>query len=241
MTTIHIIAGLLALLTGAVALFARKGSTLHRRSGTVFVVAMLVMSGSGALMALTVKPNPVNVVAGSLTFYLVCTAWLTVKRSVSEVRRPLRVLMVAALLLGAAAFVVATLAMLSPTGRIGGVPAPPILLFGVIGILGGSLDARLLRVGTIVGPQRLARHLWRMTLALWIATASFFLGQAKVFPDALRRIELLAIPVVVVLVMLLFWMVRVWWFLPHRRAIPRTADTLKGGDDAADRPGRTLP
>lgn len=68
MKFIHIAAGLLALAVGAVALCATKGSPLHRRSGLVFVFAMLVMSSSGVLMAVFVKPNPVNVMAGSLTF-----------------------------------------------------------------------------------------------------------------------------------------------------------------------------
>ena len=74
MKLIHIIAGLLALASGAVALYAVKGSSLHRRSGMVFVVAMLVLSSTGALMAVFIKPNPVNVMAGSTTFYLVSTA-----------------------------------------------------------------------------------------------------------------------------------------------------------------------
>jgi uncharacterized membrane protein len=38
MTYIHIIAGLLAICAGALALSVRKGGWLHRRSGTVFVV-----------------------------------------------------------------------------------------------------------------------------------------------------------------------------------------------------------
>src|SRR5258706_5374571 len=75
MTLVHIIAGLLAILTGAVALSAPKGGTLHRKSGIVFVCAMLVMSSLGAWIAAMMvmagdQPHiqSLNVIAGSVTF-----------------------------------------------------------------------------------------------------------------------------------------------------------------------------
>ena len=43
MLQIHILGGALALILGAVALLARKGARLHRRSGQLFVCAMVVM------------------------------------------------------------------------------------------------------------------------------------------------------------------------------------------------------
>ena len=52
---IHVAAGVLALVFGCIALFAAKGATWHRRSGTFFVYAMLGMSASGAVMAM--KPQ----------------------------------------------------------------------------------------------------------------------------------------------------------------------------------------
>lgn len=218
MKLIHIIAGLLALASGAVALYAVKGSTLHRRSGMVFVVAMLVLSSTGALMAVFIKPNPVNVMAGSVTFYLVSTAVLTVKRSVEQVRGVLMGLMVAALTLGAWALWLAFQALSSPDGLVGNVPPHPLFMFAVAGIAGGLLDARMLWAGQIQGAHRLARHLWRMGFAMWIATTSFFIGQPRVFPDFLRQhIGLRAIPVLVVTVVVLYWLGRV--VLKRQRAI----------------------
>lgn len=218
MKLIHIIAGLLALASGAVALYAVKGSTLHRRSGMVFVVAMLVLSSTGALMAVFIKPNPVNVMAGSVTFYLVSTAVLTVKRSVEQVRGVLMGLMVAALTLGAWALWLAFQALSSPDGLVGNVPPHPLFMFAVAGIAGGLLDARMLWAGQIQGAHRLARHLWRMGFAMWIATTSFFIGQPRVFPDFLRQhIGLRAIPVLVVAVVVLYWLGRV--VLKRQRAI----------------------
>lgn len=40
---VHIVAGLTGLLAGAVALYSAKGKNLHRKSGIVFVVAMMTI------------------------------------------------------------------------------------------------------------------------------------------------------------------------------------------------------
>jgi uncharacterized membrane protein len=81
----HILAGGLALIFGYVALYAAKGATLHRKSGMLFVYAIVTMSLSGALMdALKTWRISVNVVAGLLTFYFVTTALLTVRRRSQE-------------------------------------------------------------------------------------------------------------------------------------------------------------
>jgi len=54
---IHIIAGSIAIVAGFVAVFALKGARLHRKSGLLFVYAMLVLSLTGAAIA-TVKLQP---------------------------------------------------------------------------------------------------------------------------------------------------------------------------------------
>lgn len=209
MKPIHIAAGLVALVAGAIALYATKGSPLHRRAGLVFVAAMLAMSSTGALMALFVKPNPVNVMAGSLTFYLVSSGLLAVKRSVADARRTLAVFMAAAVALGSWALTMGLAAAASPRGSIDGVPAPPLFIFAFAGLGGALLDWRMLRAGAIEGTHRIARHLWRMGLAMWIATSSFFLGQPKVFPDFLREhIGIRAIPPLLVAGVVAYWLVR---------------------------------
>jgi len=73
MKSLHIIAGLLALVSGAVALAVLKGGRVHRRSGTIFVYAMLFMASSGALMAV-LKMQRVNTMAGVLTMMAVMAA-----------------------------------------------------------------------------------------------------------------------------------------------------------------------
>ena len=69
MVEIHYVAGLLALLAGFVALFAPKGGYLHRRSGRVFVGAMVVMLGLAAVMALFVVNKHANGVGALLVIH----------------------------------------------------------------------------------------------------------------------------------------------------------------------------
>ena len=49
---IHIAAGGLAIVLGAVALSVKKGGTIHRRSGLLFVYAMLIMGVSASILSL---------------------------------------------------------------------------------------------------------------------------------------------------------------------------------------------
>ena len=57
----------------------RKGSSPDRAAGNVFFISMLSLSASGAYLAL-MKHQMNNVFGGVLTFYMVATAWVTVRR-----------------------------------------------------------------------------------------------------------------------------------------------------------------
>jgi hypothetical protein len=209
MLPIHIVAGSLALIAGWIALYAAKGAQLHRRSGTLFVYAMLVMSSTGAIMA-ALKPSKISLIGGVLAFYLVTTGLLSVRRSMHRAFRWIDVGgMFVALAVSAAAFVLAFAAATSPDGRLEGLPPGPAIMFGVVGLVAGLLDARMLARG-VDGAHRIARHLWRMCYALWIATMSFFLGQPDVFPEPLRHlIAVRALPVLLLLLTMIYWLVRV--------------------------------
>jgi uncharacterized membrane protein len=206
---IHIIAGLLSIAAGAVALYAFKGSTLHRKSGLVFVVAMLTMASTGAVIAIA-KPDPGTALGGMLVVYLVCTALLTVKRPVAESRGLLTGLMLMALAIGAAELALGGMAARTPDHMFGKYPAGFYYVFSLVALACACGDARTLWLGRLDSAKRLARHIWRMGFAMWFATTSFFIGQAKVFPEPLRHmIGIRAIPVVIVLVVVLYWLARV--------------------------------
>ena len=206
---VHIVAGSLGLLSGYTALYAVKGATLHRRSGTVFVYAMLAMCLAGFAIAVARGvAEAINVPAALLTAYLVITA-LTTVRPAGASGRWLSVAMLA-LVLGVGSVSLAfDVEAVANGGMRNGMPAFPFFMFGVIGMLGAAGDIRVLMTGTPTGARRIARHLWRMSFALFIAALSFFIGQAQVIPEPIRIRPVLAIPVVLVLVTMVYWLWRV--------------------------------
>ena len=80
---VHIVAGLTGIISGFIALYTFKGAKLHRKSGMVFVYAMLVVAITGTVMGILISEMSA-VIPGLLTFYLVITALLTVRRSVQK-------------------------------------------------------------------------------------------------------------------------------------------------------------
>src|SRR5208282_4942862 len=83
MLLLHICAGTLGCLSGAVTVSFRKGSQRHRAAGNIFVISMLSLAASGVYLAI-VKSQPGNVLGGTLTFYLVATAWMIARRREGE-------------------------------------------------------------------------------------------------------------------------------------------------------------
>ncbi len=213
----HVIAGVIGLTTGALALAARKGERLHRQAGTVFFVAMLTMSALGAYLAV-LAPSRLSVFAGLFTFYLVATAWVTVRRregvtGVFEVGG-----LAAALVVVSGFAIVGWIAAHSPRGRLDGLPWQPAIVFGGVALLAAAMDLRVILLGGLRGVPRIARHLWRMCAALFIASTSLFLGQQQVFPLALRHSPILTILALAPLVAMIFWLVRIR--IPSRSAPP---------------------
>lgn len=117
--------------------------------------------------------------------------------------------MLVALVLGLTSIIVGFEVLASASGARGGIPPFPFFMHGAVALLGSAGDVRMIRAGGLRGAPRLTRHLWRMCWALWIATASFFLGQAKVIPEPVRIPALLAFPVLAVLVTMVYWLWRV--------------------------------
>jgi hypothetical protein len=183
---LHITGGSVAMAAGAVAMFSRKGETVHRVSGTIFFLAMLLMAGIGAAVSPFLDEGQrTNTVAGVMTFYLVLTAWATVQRQEGLGRFAWLGFMVA---FGAAlaGLLFALEASASPTGTIENSPPQAFYVFMAIGGLAAVTDLKVILMGGISGAPRLARHLWRMCVGLFIATGSFFLGQQQMLPSFMR-------------------------------------------------------
>src|SRR5947207_401151 len=85
--SIHIAAGGLAIVLGAVALLVKKGGTTHRRSGLLFVYSMLVLGTTAALLGFRKSPTDGNIFGGLMTVYFAGTALTTVRPVSSWTRR----------------------------------------------------------------------------------------------------------------------------------------------------------
>jgi uncharacterized membrane protein len=212
---VHIVAGGLGLLSGYVALAATKGASLHRRSGMLFVCVMVTMSVTGMLISAFEGVAPaINVPSAALTFYLVTTSLVTV-RPAGTASRPLAVAaMLMAVALGLACMALGLAALTS--GKSGAGMAYPLFLFAAVGLLAAAGDFRALRAGGLRGRRRLARHLWRMCFALFIASIAFFLGGGRV-PAAIRTPALLATGVLLPVAAMAYWL----WRLRVRASVSR--------------------
>jgi uncharacterized membrane protein len=215
---VHIWAALAGILFGWAALYSRKGSRLHRLSGTVFFISMLGMSSSAAYVAAFVKPDMTNVVMGVFVFYLVATAWLTIRRKDGEIGLLEFALLAVALADGTAGLIFGREAMNSATGLKDGHSATGYFVLGSLVLLYAASDVRMLIRGGVSGAQRIARHLWRMCFALLIATASLFLGQPRLFPEPIRASKLLFVPVIAVIVSMIYWLIRVRFSGAYKKA-----------------------
>lgn len=206
---VHITAGSLALLAGYVALYASKGATLHRRTGMIFVYAMLTMSLAGLTIATVRGVAPaINIPVGLLTAYLVITSLTTIRPLPAESRW----LAIGGIVVAIGIFITDLtfgIQGVANGGKRDGIPVFPFFMFALVALLGCGGDLRVMRSGPLRGAQRIARHLWRMSFALIIAALSFFIGQSKVFPEPIRILPLLAVPVLAVLVTMFYWLWRV--------------------------------
>ena len=225
---IHIVAGGLAIILGAVALLASKGATLHRRSGLLFVYAMLTMGISGSILALRQSLTNANVLGGFMSAYFVTTALTTVRPASAWTRRLNIGALVVAITLAVIEIGLGFKALASPRGTINGVPFFMLFFLATITTLAAAGDVHVMRLGALRAKARLARHLWRMCFALFIAAGSFFSIRArvaKIFPEPLTTPTMRALPVVLVFVAMFYWLWRVRGRRTLRWRDSRGADT----------------
>jgi len=189
-------------------------------AGKVFVVSMLTMASTAALLG--------NVFGGASALYLVTTGWLTARRREGETT----IFDWGALLFGLAVGVpIVTDGLRIVSGSIApkpGVPVGMILFLGSVVLLAAAGDVRMLVRGGVFGTPRVARHLWRMCFGLFIATGSF-LAQRRViaFLGGPKILLLALLP----LILMIFWLIRVRFKnIYEAKSIPRNGalDSVAG-------------
>jgi uncharacterized membrane protein len=203
---LHICGAIAGLLSGAMAVIFRKGSGWHAAAGTVFFASMLGMTTSAAYIAAFLRPNRLNLLAATLTFYLVVTAWIAARRREARVGSGDRALLLLVLAAGLAGM---TWGFQRVSGWLtDGMPAAAYFNFGAAALLCVRSDVRMLARGGVSGTQRITRHLWRMCNALLITALSFYPGQARLFPASWRETNLLMVPHLLLFGVMLFWLYR---------------------------------
>ena len=205
----HATMGTAALVSGGIAIGARKGGALHRRAGRVFVYAMIAMGLSAIGIAL--YEGKQTAASGALAVYLVFTGWNTVRPLAAAGRRTDIALMLFAGALALAGLAQAFAALGRPGRQIEGVPAGMQFFLSTIILLAAVGDARMIRARGVTGTRRLARHLWRMCFGLFVATGSFVaqLVRMPFIPASMRSLTVILVLAAGPLAALLYWMWRV--------------------------------
>lgn len=217
---VHIIGGSVSLLAGAGALVLRKGSRWHGRAGRAFFAAMLIMAGTGAVIA-ALKPERGTTVIGLFTCYLVVTGWNAARRRDGRPGRIEQAALAVGLGCLAALLLFGFTGMNAANGRVDSLPWQVHFVFGSVAAIGVALDVNFLVRRQLSGKQRIGRHLWRMSTAMLIATSSFFQGQQDEFPEAWQGFWLWSALPLLVLAAMLFWIVRVRFSAAFAKWPPR--------------------
>jgi uncharacterized membrane protein len=201
---VHIVAGALAMMLGAVALLARKGSQVHRRSGQLFVCSMLTMG----ITASGLGP----IANGLMPAYFVVTALTTVRPVTAWTRWVNVSALLVAVVLALGSTAKGFTAFGTPGRTLNGVPFFMLFFIGTVMALAAAGDVRVMWSGPLRRGPRLARHLWRMCFALFIAAGSFFSIEARVarlLPQLFTTPAMRVLPIALIFIAMFYWLWRV--------------------------------
>ena len=200
---VHIAAGVAAILLGVIAVTARKGGRTHLAAGNWFAGAMLLLGITASILEPFRTPKPGSPITGLFVCYFVATSWVAARRRDGTTGK--FEMIASAVALGTSAVMIwagLTGRSSTPVGS-----GPVFILAGLCGAA-GLLDLRVVLRKRLSSGERIRRHLWRMCFAFFIATGSFFLGQQKVMPSAVRGSPVLFVLAFAPFVVMLFWLVR---------------------------------
>ena len=170
---------------------------------------------------------------GIFTCYLVATAWSAARRRDGKPGRLEHVALAVAVACVAALVLLGIEGMNDPRGRVDSLPWQVHFVFGSVAALAVALDLNFILRRQLSGVQRIGRHLWRMSAAMFIATSSFFQGQEDKFPEAWQGAILWNALPLMVLAAMIFWIFRVRFGAAFRKWPPRIAEATDKADMAA--------
>ena len=191
----HILGGGIALISGPIAIYARKGGRLHRRAGRTFAASMSAATLIGFPLSLIIG-NALLLMISVFTFFLILCGGLAIRRRRAR-RATVAVDYVAPLL--TAAFSIGQFGYGLPLAGRHGQTDITCLFFGVLGLTAVLREIRALR-----GPATnwLQVHIANM-LGAYIATVTAFLVVNLTFlPQALVFIgpTLVGVPLIILMI-----------------------------------------
>jgi hypothetical protein len=177
---------------------------------------MFVMAAFAVYLAIAMPGQMVNVFIGTFAFYLVATAWMTVRRREGVTGLSDKIVLLISLSLCAPFAILSfqLVAGLPPFFKSAVAFEGPVLIavysFTLVLVLAALGDARVVVAGGLSGTPRIARHLWRTRLGLTLATGSAFTnGFARFLPGPYHVPPIFFLPQFLPLLLLIFWMIRI--------------------------------
>ncbi len=236
---LHVLIGSIGMISGLAALVFAKGKKHHKLAGNIFFITMLVSASFGLYTAYLKTDIPFSTALftcfiGFFTLYLVFTSWVTVKRSPGQKGKAETIALIYILAVAIYALTVGVDAALADGGvEKNGAPAMDVgifYFFAAFAILLALGDLHLILRGGIGGAKRIARHLWRMTMAFIMSVAIVFLGNSHVFPEFVQdarlfSLPLLAIPVLSLIVVMFWSLLKVLVLKKHKKSAPLNPKT----------------
>ncbi len=183
--------------------------------GDVFVVAMLVMAIFAAVLGVIRPGQIINVFIAGFTLYLVLTAWLTARRGDAAAGAPEKIALAVSLVLctpfALLIFQIVTgVTLFKSAFTIKGPILIALCVFSAVMATAAIGDLRVVLGRGISGTPRIARHLWRMCFGLALTFGSAFTnGFARLLPGPYHVPPAFFAPQLLMLVVLLYWVVRV--------------------------------
>lgn len=205
----HLIVGAISVIAGFLSILFRKGRRSHRIAGRVFFCSMLMLCFSGFYLS-TTRSLQFTFFLAFFSTYLLLTGWYAISRKSAAISVFDKLGFFSISAAGVLALVIASVGWLfeikhPPTEP----PYPAYFVFVVFACILAYGDYKLIKQAGISGINRLARHLWRMSLSMLIATTIFFQGNSHVLPEAFRNEVVLALPILLVIGFMGFWLLRI--------------------------------
>lgn len=165
---------------------------------------MLVMAVSAISLAF-VAGETMDMLSGMLVCYLVLTSWSTLRQCDSWVEIGLSLIGVVTL----AGYLYVEWEAAQTGIRRQNVPAGAGYVFASIIGLAIIGDGRRILGWSAARRHQIVRHLWRMCFALFMATVSFFLSRAHLFPEVVRESGVLYLFALAPILLMTFWWGRI--------------------------------